>query len=820
MLRWMPTAILVAAVCLPCRSRAEPLINEYVASNQMGIVDEDGEHADWIELANTGPASVNLDGYSLSDDLGDPFKWIFPDRELLPGEHLLIFASGKDRTGSELHTNFKLDAAGEILSLHDRHGELIDSIETGRMRTEHSRGRDPGGGGWVYYVNPTPGVMNGDEGRPGYASTPIASVDAGIFDGSLMIELHPGRFPTAGVPEIRFTLDGSDPTSSSPVHIDPVHIETTATLRATAFGQDLHPSKILTHTYIINEPCDLPVVSVVTDPDNLWDPETGIYALGDDAQTEFPFYGANFWNDWERPAHIEHFGADGGLRFELDAGLRIHGGISRALDQKSFRIMARGGYGTDRIECTIFPDKDVDSFKRIILRNAAADFLKGQIRDALQHRLASRFGLPRQGYQPARLYLNGHYWGMVNIRERIDRYFLESNYGADPENIDLLRNLDEVKEGDRDDYDDLLSYIEQHDMSDDAQFTAVAERIDTENFCTYYIFRIFAASRDWPRNNCVYWRSREEGAKWRWILLDTEWGLSLVGATPERETLTLLLNPDHPENRNPPEATFIFRELLLNQGFRNEFINRFADYLNTDLLPESTLVLTRDLAGAIEAEIPRHMDRWGGEVDVWHEEIASIEDFFARRPALMRTNLQREFDLGETLTLSLNVVPQGGGSIGLTAATVDGPWSGIYFQDLPISLTAKPAPGFSFVSWSIPELPKAESIKIRPETDVSLTALFQGDTSQSVWHSVRPNPFHSDAAIWFMLDRESKVSVTISDLSGRRVREVIPANIPAGLRSIEWDGLDESGRPVPSGVYYYVLSIDSSQTTGPMVLVR
>ena len=783
---------------------SQPQFNEYVASNQMGVLDSDREHADWIEIINTGSEPVDLAGYGLSDDPDERRKWVFPARVLQPGEMILVFASGKDRSGSQLHVNFAIDSEGEELSLCDADGNVLDSICTGRMYAEHSRGRDPRAGAWVYYLVPTPGERNGEDGLPGYAVIPEPSVRPGLYNAAVEVGLSPGQPHTSDEVVIRYTRDGSEPTPSSPLCSHVIPIDTTTVLRAAAFQENLHRSPIWTGTYVIEEPSTLPVVSLATSPAHLWDPETGIHAMGPEAETEFPYWGANFWHNWERPVHIECFGAGGGERFRLDAGIRIHGNISRAFTQKSFRIYARGGYGKKSIDCRVFGDKEIDSFKRIILRNSGGDFLKGQLRDGLLHRLASQLGLPRQGYKPARVYVNGEYWGLMNIRERVDGHFLESNFGADPDELDLLRNLDEINEGNREDYDDLLDYIERHDVREDSHFAQVEQRVDVANFADYYIFRIFAASRDWPRNNSVYWRPWRLGAKWRWILLDAEWGLGLGWATPERKTLKLLLDPEHPDNRNPPWATFLFRELLRNQRFKENFINRFADYLNAAFLPEQTVALTRELAMALEPEIPRHMDRWAGDRLVWQEEIESIEDFFIRRPSFMRAHLAEEFDLGSTLIFSLDVLPSGGGCVELTAISVGDRWSG----------------GFTFVGWSDLDLPQEPAVEIRPERDCSLVAFFQDEATGLSGHSVHPNPFSSSVSLWFELAKDSAVSLAIHDVSGRRVREYVPMKLEAGYRAVMWDGCDDSGDSVPAGVYFYELVSGTTRNVGRMVVVR
>src|SRR5690606_35047311 len=105
---------------------AAPVISEFLASNQSGIRDEGGNRPDWIEIRNDAPEPVNLAGWALTDDAAVPREWVFPDSEMEPGAHLLVFASVKARAvaGAPLHTGFNLSAAGEYLALVNPDGAV------------------------------------------------------------------------------------------------------------------------------------------------------------------------------------------------------------------------------------------------------------------------------------------------------------------------------------------------------------------------------------------------------------------------------------------------------------------------------------------------------------------------------------------------------------------------------------------------------------------------------------------------------------------------------------------------------------------------
>ena len=115
----LPGALIVGLFLVACLSgAADPVISEFMAANQGSLLDDDGESSDWIEILNPDAQRVNLQDWSLTDNLENPRKWVFPARFLEPGEYLVVFASGKNRSSAgNLHTNFRLEADGEYLGL-------------------------------------------------------------------------------------------------------------------------------------------------------------------------------------------------------------------------------------------------------------------------------------------------------------------------------------------------------------------------------------------------------------------------------------------------------------------------------------------------------------------------------------------------------------------------------------------------------------------------------------------------------------------------------------------------------------------------------
>ncbi|MFH1009287.1 MAG: CotH kinase family protein [Candidatus Latescibacterota bacterium] len=687
-----------------------------------------GENVLAIQVHNTSPSSSDL---TLIPFLTLGMK--NPSTET-PGEAPALLPNSLSR----LHTNFRLARDGEFIGLCAPSGAVIDSVVFGEQPPDTSFGRQPDGGdSWYYFVEPTPNAPNNTGGVAGFAESPDFSPGAGFYNGALILTLTPSS-PSATV---YYTRDGSDPTESSAKYSSPIVVDTTTVIRARALGNDLLPSSIITQTYLINESFSLPVISLATDPPNLWDNDIGIYAYGNDYHPEFPYVGANFWQDWERPVHIEYFETDGAVGFSLDGGVKIHGNWMKAQPQKSLRIYARERYGTKEINYKIFDDKPIDEFKVILLRNSGNDWIQTHFRDALMHNLIKDADVDRMAYKPAIVFLNGQYWGIHNIRERQDKHYLQSNRGIDPENVDILENQGDVLEGDAVHYNSMIDYIETHPMRLDANFEHVQTLMDTDNFMDYHIFQIYYANIDWPGNNIKYWRPRTPDGRWKWLLYDTDDAFGLRESV-SHNTLAFATLTGGPAWPNPPWSTLILRKLLENRGFKTHFINRFADLMNSTFLAEKVKSRIDQMKAALEADMPEHMNKWGGStsgwnkwggsMSEWNNHIDVLKDFAERRVAYVRSHIIDKFTLRGEARVILRIFPQGAGKVRINTLTVDSfPWSGTYFEGIPIELTAIPKPGYVFSGWANPSLPDTSSVAVNLTGIYSNIAIFEVDSDLS-----------------------------------------------------------------------------------------
>ena len=738
-------AIALLAVLAGCFSLPRPLfaerllINELMSNNQSCCADRYGQFDDWIEIHNAGGRAVNIGGMFITDDLTDPGAFQFPtdDRKattIPAGGYILLWAD-EDHDQPGFHLNFGLSSNGEQLGLFASDGTtLVDSVTFGPLRPDVSYARVPDGKGWFLVDEPSPGRKNDSSGKRRHSQAPSYSHESGRYDYPFTVILsHPD-------PKTRifFSTDGSIPTGKKRYDGIGVRIETTTVLRSVAVAKGLLPSDVMTRTYFVGDEVSLPTVSLAVDPEHLWGDKLGIYVEGDRR---------NFTRDWERPAHIEFYDVAGGLEFSQDVGVKLHGGWSRNQPQKSIAVRARRGYGNEAIYYPLFPDKPLTRYKGFVLRNSGNDWTYTLLRDAIMQALVKgRMDIDYQAYRPVVLFLNGQYWGIHNMRERISVDYLTDNHGFGSDEIDYLVNDSEARAGDAEHYQSFLSFFESSDLQEAGAIEEIRASMDLDEFLNYQIAEIYSVNTDWPGNNWEFWRPRSADGRWRWIFFDLDYGfnlpLALNPSPPELDMVAWATTPGE-DWWNPPWATFLMQRLLEIDEVRQDFIQRFASHLNTTFERTRVEAVIDSMRNAVAEEIPRHSERWApypspsygnafASIEEWDANLEVMRSFARVRAGHVWGHLQNKFSLGGRSTLSLEVEPEGAGTVFVNTVPVTvSRSSGLHFNGVPIDVAAVPAPGFEFDSWSDPVSDTSQA-RITIEENYGLAARFTSSEQEPV----------------------------------------------------------------------------------------
>ena len=788
---------------------ADLRINEIMASNLLTIKDENGDSSDWVELYNPDSVAVNLQGWALSDSASNPLKWIFGSVSIQPGQRLVVWASSKNRpNGPQIHTSWAISASGESILLTNPSGTLVDQFPSIAVARDVSMGRQPDGTGPLYFfTQATPGAANTTTGYPTETlAQPVFSVAGGMRTTSATVAIT----STVVGGTIRYTLDGSDPTTTSPVYSAPITLASRVgqangismirtnnqsvgapyyegwqqpsgevykinVLRARVFKTDVLPSRITTQSYLIDPlgagRFSLPMISISSSSENFFSAETGIYVVGN-----YNNYSQD-GSDWERPGHIEFYENGGGLAFQGEIGIRLHGGTTVSRPRKSLRIYSRNPTGKVPFAHKIFPDKSVAIFDTFLLRNSGNDWGQAIFRDALVSALAAPTGIDRQHVRPVVVFLDGEYWGVHNLRDRFDEGYYLNHYGLGDLQFSQLEicscnsswpSADSGEPTLVSDFTDIINRAGNNEFASAAGYAALASRIDIDNYIDYNAMEIWCGNTDWPGNNQRVWRAvtpntsaganaRLDG-RWRWLLYDTDFGLGLdffyvigYGDGPNHNTLAHATTSTGTDWSNNEVGTRLLRKALDNQTFKRKFINRFADLLNTSLSASNATATLDQFQATYSPNMSEHVLRWRQPID-WTGVLARIRNYVQLRPAAVRSHIVSKFGLSGSANLVVNVNDTTQGvvtinTIALQSPTVGVsanpyPWNSVYFKGVSIPIRAQAKSGYEFVSWSLSNAKGVVLDPLHSESEITLT----GDTTLTANFSQIPCPYDLDGS--------------------------------------------------------------------------
>jgi hypothetical protein len=666
----------------PCLSDGDVVINELLVINSWSSHDPDYTlSSDWVEIRNNSNYAVDLSNYYLGDNKN---KWKTPgDSILLPGKYQLYWADGKDYKN---HTNFKLKDNSESVYLY--HGNsIIDSVTYNNQYQDVSFGRDEKNS-WKYFHNPTPNFKNSKGYNWGRTKIPIYSKDAGFYNEKFVLEIK-------GVEgsKIYYTLDGSEPTLSSSELSRAISVDKTTVIKCIAFLNKKLPSRVITNTYFIGERFSLPVISLSTDNDFL-NGELGIFE--------------NTKEDWERVVNFEYFDRSGAKVLDQNIGVKLNGWGIRNYPMKPLSVFARAKYGNKTIDYPFFHDRETTSYSNLILRNGGNDITNTKIRDGLMHILVDEINIDNQAFQPAITFINGDYNGIMNIREKVNEQYLVSYHDVNPKKIDMLEPVLRGKsftivngENALSDYENLERYILENDIKQKEVYEYVSSKIDIDEYINYQIAEIYFANLDWMGNNVKLWKEQKEGAKWRWILFDTDFGFGLFDySDSDQNLLESASAANGTEWPNPPFSTFLFRKLLENESFEQEFSQRFVVYLYTIFEPQRVIHVIDSLENMYTPEMAKQVWRWGAvkTVDNWHNNVKKLREFAELRPSYCVEHLQDKFKYSGTTSISVST--NNGGNLIINGAVIgERNYSGEVFKNVPVAIIAEPKEGFSFSHW-------------------------------------------------------------------------------------------------------------------------
>ncbi len=652
---------------------AQLIINELSSKNDEFLESVDVEYHDWIELYNSSDTELSLSGLFLTDDIDELDMWEFTLESVPAKSFVVVFCSDKDEViGGEAHTNFKLTSKGETIYLTDG-ASVLDSMKFGVINEDYSYGRlDEISEIKTHLAIPTPYKTNRNSG------TILPSKESGFYKSEFELELL-----VAEGQKIYYTTNGDDPTAESELyqnkvdmkdeyeeyeylnlptaapdsvncrmnfHVPESEIPRCRVISYCVIDDEGNKSKVYRQSFFFHSKHSLPVASIITDNRNLFSQDSGIFVPGVNYEEDTPCWTGNYFQKgWEKPATITFF-EDENRTLEEDIGLQIHGETTRTSPQKSLRISARKEYGVNKLENVFFENTPIEEFNSLVLRTPMACMSHTLMKDALTLSCIQNLDHEKTYVKPTVVYINGNYWGISELRNRLDEDYLSDKYVIEEDSINIVSvdNRDKKRHGSYDEFREIYNFVVDNDISIDENYNIVENYLDIDNFIDYYLAEMYFANYDWPGSNYLIWNGQGEHNKYKNLFFDIDAGWE----NPDFDMFEHTNELEKQKWPNPRSKNIFQQSLFSNSSFRNKFINRAIELLESDFSFESVKMKIDSFVATYGSEIDNYINRFGfpESREVWMTNVEeSLINFARERECYFRKNMKDFFDLGNDI---------------------------------------------------------------------------------------------------------------------------------------------------------------------------
>ena len=699
-----------------CADEATLVINELMQSNVETLMDDIKEFPDsWVELYNPTDAAINLKDYKIGTKDKEKKAWQLPEKTVPAKGYVVIYCDKEGKEDNRLHTDFRLESGKDGNLYLFKGGEIVDKLEgMAKMPApDVAYGRKTDGAEeWGYQLTPTPGKANTGEvcNAKHILGAPVFSEKGRVGNTTVNLTLSlPEGAPEGAV--IRYTTDGSEPTTTSTKYTSAINITKTKVIRAKVFCDGWLSPVSSAQSYIFHpRTMTTPIFSVQTNDKYLNDKNIGLFANNKSKEDKKT-------HDWRRPVNIEMFTAEGEeSAFNQLSETRIQGGQSRANDLKSMVFYANKRFDPDhkRFSYEFFPDQKpgITEFKSFSLRDGGNDFSDLYFRDLIIQRTmaGNNVDLDWQAGHTAVLYINGEYMGMLNIRERSNEDNVYSNYNG-LEDLDMVEIgheqkdgqdmfIEELKEGTADFYEAFKTFYSEkgHTLAEYEQW------LDISEYLNVVVMNLFYGNNDWPGNNTVFWRPNDDDTKsglpkkFRVIVKDTDFGLGLYGKQNSYNMIDLLY---HPENHSSDAwactepATRLLKNMLEDPDILNMFIDKccvfMGDFMNGDGTGKMIDLIQAEAMEEFVAHRDKYNPGWGwfppdNRSDI-ENKFNNAKNWAKGRPENFYKHIGDQWKLGSPVALTINKTTKADVDITVNGIKLsNNVFDGKYFKDRSLTI--------------------------------------------------------------------------------------------------------------------------------------
>lgn len=589
------------------------IINEVMNSNSSYLPQNGGEYYDWIELKNNSKKTINLSDYYLTknENIKDTYK--LPDYELKAGEYYVIMASGDSNlsNNSYKHANFKIGKTDSIYLVKDN--KIIDSVFVANIPTNYSMGRN-NNSGYFYFSKPTPLKSNG-EGTRQIAYIPSFDTKSGVYNNVSNVEVK-----IKGSGTIYYTLDGSIPNKTSKVYNGSLFLDKSTVVKAMNYVPGQLYSETIVSSYIINENDHLPVLSISMN------------------QTDFNYLSANAWTaDEEREAYAELF--EDGKGFSIPCGFKLFGASTRSLPKKSFAIKFKKKYGASKLNYQVFPNRDYSAYDSLVIRSGSQDYETTFFRDILMTSLVEDLDtVDVQAYKSVSLYINGKYWGVYNIREKVDDKFISNHYNVNAEDVKIVRIDNDVTAGDNIWYKELTNYLSTNNMANSKNYEYIKTKIDIDSIIDFWITETYFTNNDIV-NARFYTHPSINRGRMRSIAYDFDWAMYNYSKNYYEFSTSAT-----PMSRLQI-STVVLRNLMKNEEFKKRYVERLAYHMKNTFTEEKVLARINEMHDKLKVDLKKDFKRWNLDFSKWEGNVEDLRKYARLRGGYMIKQAKTFFKL-------------------------------------------------------------------------------------------------------------------------------------------------------------------------------
>jgi len=717
-------------------------------------------------------------------------------------------------------------------------------------------------------------TTNGSEPEPNSAGSQKYSVPIAITNQSFNVTTNPNALSNIRTTPLTIGSDEYESWSILPWRAPLGNFAMGTVIRAAAFKNGNKSDSLSGSFFVFPQGSpyrELPLVSVIIDRGSLFNHDTGIYVPGKHWNGISSWTG-NYYqrgDEWERTGNFEYFDSNESSKAIISqtVGYRIHGGWTRRFPQKTLRIYARREYGKNTLDFEnykVFHNRDDTRFKRLLLRANGNDYEYAFMRDAsAQYMVSHNKTFDMQAFRSVVMFINGEFWGVCNIRERLDKHYFARVYGVDSENIDLLdfygSDYDEPSEGTRDAFNRMTAFARTENLAHPIAMDSMFKMIDIDSYVDHYALQIILGNIDGVYNNHRVWRERRpfnrnasvgRDGRFRWLIFDLDQILEPWGPDSRQPTLNMVFNASEPRNE-------LFLNLMKNESVRHHFANSFANMLNSAFLPGRAEGIIDSIAKTISPVMSLQTGRWGYP-GYWESAVTSLRENYRNKilgggfysPDPFRNTVRTYFAAGADRSVTLKSDPAHG-VIKINSMTVDSklpgttaqvyPWSGSYFANIPITVRGVGKPNYRIAKWIVKGDAEGEYHEFRDSVltvrlssgapgispvcnECTVEAIFEyyeppvlgaagrqvSRSNFSISHSIHSR---SNVTFNFTLPEAGNVQLRVYNLAGKEVARVANSKFGAGSHQLNW----KSGH-MASGVYIYRLKVQNKTLDGRLRL--